>query len=101
MAYPPGRSPSLDVLRSLLLHPSVRFDARDAALTWGWCSAQALARLREAASRYERPAELGTLEVSIAPQSRRAWRRLAAMPSWACTGWWCGRRPWRARPWSS
>ncbi len=30
----PARSIPLDVLRSLLLHPSVGFDARDAALTW-------------------------------------------------------------------
>jgi len=30
----PGRPIPLDVLRSLLLHPSVGFDTRDAALTW-------------------------------------------------------------------
>jgi hypothetical protein len=30
----PARMIPLDVLRSLLLHPSVGFDARDAALTW-------------------------------------------------------------------
>jgi hypothetical protein len=30
----PARPIPLDVLRSLLLHPSVGFDARDAALTW-------------------------------------------------------------------
>jgi hypothetical protein len=30
----PARPITLDVLRSLLLHPSVGFDARDAALTW-------------------------------------------------------------------
>lgn len=39
---------------------------------FGWdldvdATAAALARLREAASRHERPAELGTLEISIAP----------------------------------
>jgi hypothetical protein len=30
----PVRPIPLDVLRSLLLHPSMGFDARDAALTW-------------------------------------------------------------------
>ena len=30
----PARPIPLDVLRSLLLHPSMGFDARDAALTW-------------------------------------------------------------------
>jgi len=37
----PARPIPLDVLRSLLLHPSVGFDARDAALTWLVQQAQA------------------------------------------------------------
>ena len=61
-------------------------------------TAQSLAGLREAARRYERPAGLGALEITITPtQDSISLDARAGTPTSACTASLSSRTPWTAR----